>query len=181
MLFADDFSDPSSGWWTGTNELGEVRYEGGELHLLNYTGAAFRTSSEPGLHFTDTIMEVQSRLVGGSDDNWHSHSCRVVDDNNYYSLSFSADGYYMGMKVVGGERTNFVSPTRSGVIRQGTGATNVARLECVGSHLRLRVNGTLLIDVTDTSLSEGDIGLGVTSLAGEYSEVAFDNLLVSAP
>ncbi len=57
----------------------------------------------------------------------------------------------------------------------------MARVECVDDQLRFWVNGELPVDVTDGSLSEGDMGLGVALLDGEYSEVVFDNLVVSAP
>jgi hypothetical protein len=61
------------------------------------------------------------------------------------------------------------------------GAVNVVRVECVGDQLRFWVNGELLVDIVDDSLTDGDIGLGVASLGGEYSEVAFDNLVILAP
>jgi hypothetical protein len=181
LPFEDDFSDPSSGWWTGSTEGGWVRYEDGELHILNYTAAEYATNSLPGLNVTDLIMEVESRLVDGSDDNWHAHYCRYLDSDNYYLLSFSTDGYYESMGRVNGVNTSFVPPTRSEAINQGAGVTNVARVECVGNRLRFFVNGTLLTDVTDSSLAAGDIGLGVSSLDGEYSQVAFDNLAAYAP
>lgn len=181
LPFEDDFSDPSSGWWTGSTEEGWVRYEDGELHVLNYTAAEYATDSFPGLDLTDLIMEVDSRLVDGSEDNWHAHYCRYMDSDNHYVLSFSADGYYESRAEVNGVKINLVPPTRSEAINQGRGATNVARLECVGNRLRFFVNGTLLTDVTDSSLAAGDIRLGVSSLDGEYSQVAFDNLVVSAP
>jgi hypothetical protein len=181
ILFEDDFSDPTSGWWTGSTDDGWVRYQDGELRMLNYTTAARITSSQPGQSFTDLVMEVESRLVDGSDDNWHGLSCRYVDSENYYIMQFSADGYYSGAAKVEGEITEFAEPSPSEAINLGEGATNVARLECVGSNLRFLVNGTLLIDVTDTKLTEGDIELRANSLGGEYSEIAFDNLVVSAP
>jgi hypothetical protein len=183
VLFEDDFSDPSSGWETGSTDEGWVRYQDGELHILNYTAAEDVTRSFPRQYFTDLIMEVESRLVDGSDDNWHTHYCRYVDSSNYYAVAFSADGYYAGTAKVDGVSARLVESASSDAINRGVGATNVVRLECTGNRLRFFVNGTLLIDVTDTQLIGGDIGLQVASLGGEYSEVAFDNLVVypSAP
>lgn len=180
-LFADDFSDPDSGWSTGSTDGGEIRYEDGELLIRDYTTPSAPTISWPGQSFTDMIMEVESRWVGGTDDNWHGHYCRHVDDDNYYVVAFSADGYYTGFAEVGGERNDWVGPTRSDAIRQGIGTTNVARLECVGSRIRFWVNDTLLIDVTDTNLTAGDVALDAESQDGEYTEIAYDNLIVLAP
>ena len=181
LPFEDDFSNASSGWWTGSTDSGWVRYQDGELHILNYTAADDATRSVPRQYFTDLIMQLESRLVDGSDDNWHTLYCRYADTSNYYALAFSADGYYAGAAKVDGVTTNLVESSPSEAINQGVGATNVARLECVGNRLRFFVNGTLLIDVTDSQLIGGDIGLEVASLGGEYSQVAFDNLVVSAP
>jgi len=181
VLFRDDFSDPSSGWWTGSDEEGEIRYEDGELRIRDYTVPDLATVSLPGLQFTDLVMEVESSLVDGSGDNWLGHYCRYADTNNYYVMAYSADGYYTGFALVNGERSQFAEPTRSDSIRQGTGATNLARLECVGSSLRFWVNGELLIDVVDIGLAEGDIALDAESQDGEYTEVGFDNLVVTAP
>ncbi len=55
------------------------------------------------------------------------------------------------------------------------------RVECEGNTLRLYANGHLLSEVTDSTFSNGYVGLGVTSLAGSYSEAAFDNFVITAP
>jgi len=181
VLWEDGFSDPGSGWSTGSYDSGEVRYEGGELHIRNNTASQYATYSNPGLWFADLIIEVESRLVEGSEDNWHHLNCRVAAPGTYYIASYSADGYYSASAWVDNEQISLVPPTASDAIRQGVGVANVARLECVGNQLRFWVNGELLIDVTDSAISEGDIGLGAGSMAGEYSEIAFDNLVVRAP
>jgi hypothetical protein len=181
LLWEDDFSDPASGWSTGSFPSGEVRYEGGELRIRNYTAADLTTYSLPDLRFSDLVMEVESRLVDGSQDNWHFHVCRWVDLENFYLFGYSADGYYIALATIGGQQITHVPSTSSQAIRQGVGAVNVVRAECVGDQLRFWVNGELLVDIIDDSLTDGDIGLGVASLGGEYSEVAFDNLVVRPP
>ena len=64
---------------------------------------------------------------------------------------------------------------------ESTRPRNLTRLECIGSSLRFWVNGELLIDVVDTGLAQGDIALDAESQDGEYTDVAFDNLIVSGP
>jgi hypothetical protein len=181
VLWEDDFSDPASGWSTGSFPSGEVRYEGGELRIRNYTAADLTTYSLPDLRFSDLVMEVESRLVDGSQDNWHFHVCRWVDLENFYLFGYSADGYYIALATIGGQQITHVPSTSSQAIRQGVGAVNVVRVECVGDQLRFWVNGELLVDIVDHSLTDGDIGLGEASLGGEYSDVAFDNLVIRAP
>jgi parallel beta-helix repeat protein len=180
VLFADDFGDESGGWWTGVDDGGEVRYEDGELRIRDYTEPQPETVTRPGRRFTDLILEVESRLVDGTEDNWHGIYCRYNDSDNWYVAAFSADGYYTGLAMVGGERTEWVKE-HSDAIRQGLDVTNEVRLACVGSSIRFWVNGTLLIDVTDTRLPEGDIALDAESEDGDFTEIAFDNLIVLAP
>jgi parallel beta-helix repeat protein len=180
VLFADDFADESGGWWTGVDDGGEARYEDGELRIRDYTEPKPATVTRPGRQFTDLVLEVESRLVGGTENNWHGVYCRYNDGGNYYVAAFSADGYYTGLAMVGGETTEWVKE-RSDAIRQGLEVTNEVRLACIGSSIRFWVNDTLLIDVTDTRLLEGDIALDAESEDGDYTEIAFDNLIVSAP
>ena len=181
LLFEDDFSDPAGGWLTGATEQGQVSYEEGELHLLNYTAAEYSILTKAGRTFGDVVVEVETRLVGGNEDNWIGVLCRFVDADNHYKMLFSSDGYYQAAAVVDGEQYQLVKYAASEAIRQGVGETNVVRLECVGSALRFYINGTLLVDVMDATFAEGDIAFEVFSLGGEYSEVAFDNLRAYGP
>ena len=59
--------------------------------------------------------------------------------------------------------------------RQGKDAVNDVKVSCVGSRLQFWVNDTVLIDWEDDRLTEGEFGVAVTSLEGEFSEGAFDN------
>ena len=179
-LFSDDFSDPRSGWETGDYEGGWADYEGGWLHIEDYTLDESCTYSDLYRYYSDVAVEVETKLVAGTDDNWHTIYCRCVDDNNYYDFGISADGYYEILLWSGGEQIDLTGePTLSSHIRQGWDVTNVMRAECDGNTLRLYANGHLLAEVTDDTFSRGFIGLGVTSLAGSYSEVAFDNIVVT--
>ncbi len=180
LPYSDDFSSSTSGWDTFADEDGRASYEGGWLHVTTYTAAGFATYSCAHQHFTDFILEVETKLVAGTDDNWHQIVCRYLDDN-YYDFDISADGYYGILAWIQGSRHVLVEPTSSIHILQGRNATNRVRVECVGSTLSLSVNGHLLVEVTDARLHGGDICLGVSSLAGTFSEVAFDNIVVTAP
>ncbi len=178
--FSDDFSDSKSGWWVGRNANGSVRYENEELLILNYTAADAVTLSIARRHFADSIMDVESRLVQGSDNNWHVFYCRYTP-SNFYALLYSADGYYTVFKMQDNEGVSLQEAKSSNAIRQGVGATNAVRLSCVGDQLRFWINDTLLVDLKDDTLTEGDIALGVIALDDEFSEVAFDNLVVTVP
>jgi hypothetical protein len=181
VLLSDDFSDPGSGWTTYDDYDGQVAYRNGYLYIKDYTNPSGTTFSCTLGYFTDFILEVETWLVGGTDDNWHAVLCRWEGEGNDYAFAISADGYYTLAKVVNGNVIAIVSPTYSSHINQGVGAVNLVHIECIGSSLSLSVNGHLLESVTDSTFSGGDICLAATSLAGTYTEVAFDNIIVTEP
>lgn len=182
VLFSDDFSNPSSGWETGDYDDGWVEYQIGALHIEDSTYDDACTYSDLSLYYSDLAIEVETWLVAGTDDNWHQVFCRCVDDDNYYNFGISADGYYAISLWQNGVRSALSgSPTLSSYINEGWDVVNLMRVECEGNTLRLYANGHLLSEVTDSTFSNGYVGLGVTSLAGSYSEAAFDNFVITVP
>jgi uncharacterized repeat protein (TIGR02543 family) len=183
VLFLDDFSDEAGVWDTFSNEDGSAFYENGWLHLINYTSAAVVTDTYAYQYFTDFVLEVETKLVGGTDDNWHQVFCRNQDDDNYYEFAISADGYYYVSRYIGGLEVLLAGAeaNHSSYIHQGQGVTNLIHIECIGSILSLSVNGHVLATVTDTTFTGGDIGLAASALSGTFTEIAFDNIVVSEP
>ena len=181
VLFSDDFSDEAGVWDTYSDEYGSVSYEDGWLHLINDNPAEFATGTWAHQHFTDFILEVETKLVAGTDNNWHTIVCRYQDSDNSYYFQTSADGYYAIYKFVNGDFIALASVTYSSYINQGVGAVNQIHIECIGSSLSLSVNGHLLEEVTDTSFTGGDVALCAEALAGTFTEVAFDNIMITKP
>jgi len=181
VLFSDNFSNEAGLWDTYSAEYGSVFYKDGWLHLTNNNPAEFATGTWAHEHFTDFILEVETKLVAGTDSNWHIVVCRYQDSNNSYYFGTSADGYYFISKFVNGNQVSLASTTYSSYISQGVGAINLIHIECIGSNLSLSVNGHLLKQVTDTTIGAGDIVLVADALAGTYTEIAFDNVIVTKP
>jgi uncharacterized repeat protein (TIGR02543 family) len=181
VLFSDDFSDESSGWVTYDDYDGRVIYHDGCLYVKDYTNPSGSMYGESQRYFTDFILEVETWLVDGTDDNWHGVGCRLEDEDNYYAFGISADGYYEISKWTNTNRTAFVGPTFSSYINQGQGAINRIHIECIGSSLSLSVNGHVLKSFTDDTFTGGDISLAANSLSGTFTEVAFDNIVVTEP
>jgi len=181
ILFSDDFTDEASGWDTYSAEYGSVFYRDGWLHLINNNPADFATGTWAGKHFTDFVLEVETKLVAGTDNNWHIVACRYQDSHNSYRFGISADGYYFVYKVDKGDWIRLASTTYSSSINQGVGAINLIRIECVGSNLGLSVNGHMLWQGTDTTFTGGDIVLVANAVGGTFTEIAFDNLVISRP
>ena len=183
VLFSDDFNDPSSGWFTFSDQWGAASYKNGWFHVKDALRDDEFVGSHAGQYFTDLVLEVDTKLIDGSTDNWHIISCRSNQVDTWYSFGISADGYYGVSKTLDGRQTYLMDPTYSTNIRKGKGIINLVHIECIGSTLTLTVNGHLLAEVTDYSLTGGDIELGanVLSYTPSFTEVAYDNLVVTAP
>ena len=181
VLFSDDFNDPSSGWEVGDWGIGWADYQEGCFHIEDYESIDSCTWSNLYLDFSDFVLEVETRLVAGTENNWQTVYCRCVDDINSYDFSISADGYYQILLWRDGESTSLTGePRRTNLIKQGQGVTNLIRVECDGSKLSMYVNGCFLVETTDDTFSSGYVGLGVASFEDVSSEVAFDNLVITA-
>ena len=130
--------------------------------------------------FTNHVIQVETTLVGGTDNNWQTVMCRWTSADNYYEFGISADGYFLLDVWVDGRKMNkSLGPTRSRHIRLGRNVVNVLRAECVGNTLRLSVNGHVLAEIDDDNYASGAIGVSVVSLGDSYSQVSFDNLVVT--
>jgi len=180
VLFSDDFNDEAGAWDTYSDEDSSVFYEDGWLHLINNSASEFATGTWAHQHFTDFILEVETKLVAGTDSNWHMVVCRYQDSGSYF-FRISADGYYFISKLLNGIWTALASITYSSYINQGVDAANLIHIECIGSNLRLSVNGHLLWQGTDATLTGGDIVLAASALSGTFTEIAFDNITVAEP
>lgn len=182
VILTDDFSDPLSGWDTFDDADGRAVYQDGSLVIRDSTANPGRTSSHlVSCHVRDVIVEFDVKWIGGTDDNWQSVEVRQDGKGNNYGFDISADGFYGIVIDVAGVPEQLAGITRSNHIRRGQNVVNSVRASAIGSTLRLSVNGHLLAEVTDTRLKEGHISFSVSSLAGQYSEVAFMNLVVMQP
>jgi hypothetical protein len=181
VLFQDDFSRTSSGWDRVNVDDGMTDYDNGVYRIVVNTDNT-DVWANPGLSFTDVRIEVSATKAGGPDDNDFGVICRYMDENNWYSLIISSDGYYAIVKVKDGyqELLGMSEMGYSDAINQGA-ATNTVRADCIGSTLTLYANGTQLVSVTDSDFASGDVGL----LAGTFdvigTDITFDNFTVYKP
>jgi hypothetical protein len=147
---------------------------------VNSPNADFWTN--PGLYFTDVLIDVDAGKIGGPDDNDFGILCRYQDTENFYFLIISSDGYYGIGKVQEGKQELLEPPQMYHSDFIFTGETpNHLQAECNGSRLALAVNGVLIAETTDSTFQEGDIGLIVGSFDVPGVDIWFDNLLVKVP
>jgi hypothetical protein len=181
VLFSDDLSSWRSEWepvYDSTD--GKTTYSGGSLHIRDNkppSGTMYHTLNK---NFNDFILDVDTKLVDGTIDNWVGLEIRCQDESNYYTLDISSDGYYEISKWENGNKVKLVKPTNSSYIYTGVGATNHLHVEADKNTLSLSVNGHQLSTVTDNTFNEGTVKLMVNCVKeSEFTEVAFNNLVIT--
>jgi hypothetical protein len=181
ILFIDDFSDESSGWDRINEDEGVTDYSDGVYRIAVNTDNT-DIWANPGLSFTDTVIEVDAKKVGGPDDNDFGIICRYQDLSNFYFFIISSDGFYGIAKVIDGEQIliGLENMEYSDTINQGN-SSNKLRADCIGKNLVLHINGQKLLEVNDSQYSTGDVGLiaGTFNVAG--TDIHFDNFIVRKP
>jgi Tol biopolymer transport system component len=180
LVLSDDFSDADSGWLVQSEEEYGYGYEGGEyvIEHLNQNDRS-RWITLPDRTFSDFTAEVDVRFdtdvefVGGA------LIWRWQDNDNFYFFRVRNTGEYDLRKRVDGEWERITEATASADINKGA-ATNRLKVVTVGDSISLYVNGQHLGDFSDSSFSEGRIGLyaSVYTESPITSKIFFDNLNV---
>jgi len=180
LPWADDFSDPSSGWQAQSDASADVSYSDGVMRVLVKWPNSFAWASAE-REFGDFHLSVDAAQVAGPDDNEYGVQVRMKDNRHLYRFSISGDGYYRIVKLDGEKEVVLGDDwTEADAIRTGV-AVNHLEVICQGTTLTFRVNGELLAEVEDSSYREGDIGLYAGSFFEPGVEVNFDNLEVVEP
>jgi hypothetical protein len=182
VLLFDDFSDPESGWDTGSSSNGSQEYIGGEFNMdIKTKGFCFW--STPRRTYEDVIIEVDAHRLSGSADNEYGVICRYVDGDNFYYLAISTDGYYNIGKMSQGEWLPLGDGTIGSNDTAILGGTDVNHIKatCEGDSLSLEANGILLMTTTDKEIANGDVGMYACTYQNPGSTIVFDNYIVTRP
>jgi len=180
LPWADDFSDPASGWQAESDASAEVGYYEGVMRLLVKVPNRLAWASA-GREFSDFHLAVEATQVAGPDDNEYGILVRVRDADHFYRFSISGDGYYQVSKYDGEEWVVLSGDwTSSDAIRMGV-ATNLLEVVCQGTTMTFLANGVTLTQVEDRSYPRGDVGLYAGSFFEPGVEVHFDDLIVTEP
>lgn len=182
VLFQDDFSDSSSGWDRSSFVGGSTDYENSGYRIfVNETN--YSAWANPNRNYSDVRIEVEARKIGGDDDNEFGVICRHANINNFYVATISSDGFYGFLKREDGgslQLLNMENMLPSEAINLGN-ATNLIRLDCVGSTLSLYVNGKFVGETVDDSIGSGDVGLYAGTFSVPGTDIFFDNFVVREP
>jgi S1-C subfamily serine protease len=176
VIFSDDFSSGSSGWDTGSNSEGSVRYQAGQLVIWVFSTYYIIWTNYSNETFADIQITVDTEVLQESGYGEYGIICDYQDGNNFYILSISEDGYFTIYKFVDGDEVDIIGWTPTDLIDLEAPATITAT--CANGKLSLAYNDILLAEAQDASFGSGLIGLIASTYDVADMTVAFDNLVV---
>ena len=183
VLFSDDFSNPNSGWpSTDDGDEDFIGYADGNYRIFVSAPELLLFATSADSFQNDVQVEIDATKVGGPDDNYFGLICRYQDLDNFYFFLLSSDGF-AGIGMYLNDELQFLSGeqfNQTDAINQGN-ATNHVRADCVGDQLTLYVNGEQVATATDSTFSNGNVGMLARANAEAGVDILFDNLIVSAP
>jgi hypothetical protein len=181
VLFADNFTDPLSGWDVRHDPDAVTDYQGGAFVI--FVGKVNTILwSKPNHYLTDVVVEVDAREAAGPDDNLYGVICRYQDSNNFYRFVIAGNGFAGITKRANGTVTVISAPklTRSPAVNLGQ-ASNHLKAVCQGNQLSLYVNDQLVAQATDGDFPGGDVGLLASADKHPGVEIHFTNFVVTQP
>jgi hypothetical protein len=184
--YFDDFSDPNSGWASGENATTIYRYLSGEYQIyLKQANSSWAVTPDLVMP-SDYRIEVDARKVSPGDcsyglifgTRWTSTSWET-----YQFVIWPTSGeFYVEKRTLDGSWTQIQDWTYSSAINLGY-ATNHIQVDRIGTAIRIYINGTQVLNITDTSFtgSGRDAGVRAYSYSDAPVDVRFDNFRASQP
>jgi len=185
ILYQNSLADPKGGWVAHQTTNSTMDYVTGGYHIsittIDLMAMAYMT---PRKSFqNDVSIEVDATKTAGPDDNDIAVICRFQDENNFYFLTITSDGY-AGIAMYKNNIRSILSGSSfepSSAIKRGA-ATNHLRADCVGTTLTLYVGGTQVSTATDSTFTTGGgAGLMAKSNGTAGVDILFSNFVVSKP
>ena len=175
VVFADDFSDPASGWPIGEGESPYWRYVEDEYEVAA-SPRTYQGPLGPGVPLGDGAFEATVRLIENAGAR---AGLRFGLPNGFLTFDVRGDGRFeLGHRRGGGFRY-LVLPSASEHVRP-LGEANRLRLELDGDRATLFANGHFLGAIEDPAIGEpGVAGLIVVNSTGARAVARFDDVLVT--
>ena len=169
-LYANDFEGDSAGPWTHTG-VGLWHLWTGLSGMYYQSSIAADARASIGVPTSDQIVRARARLdtfatATGTQERWFGLMARHVDPRNFYYLSLRSSNTVSLRKVVNGNIT--VLKSAAFTVRPATWYQ--LRFDAIGNHLRVYVDGNLLLEATDGSLPTGNSGPVMFRAAVDYDD-----------
>ena len=180
--FFDDFSDPSSGWWTGETDTGRIEYKDGEYRVLVKRESHYWILGSPACDRENYSVEVDARWAGNSGSSYGLVFGIQGDFEQFYSFEVNTDYQeYALYRYNSTGWTELVLWTGAAAVINPGAQTNHLKAIRNGNDITLEINGTILGTWSESTIT-GDSGTGL--IVSSYSDLAnadahFDNFRVT--
>jgi hypothetical protein len=149
-----------------------------EAYRLRATQPGVFALAHPGRNFSDMVVTVEATPLTPADVSGVAYGvmCRVQANGDGYAFLVRGDAWVSIQQVRGGKLSPLVGWEATAYVDPGS-ELNVIEAYCSAEYLSLRVNGTTVLEVEDTTYNQGDVALAVVGVG----EVEFDNWIVAEP
>jgi hypothetical protein len=178
-VLLDDSFTADRAWAERQEEDFRFYYADGGYRIFNALFSV-QVSSVRSFTLDDAYLETAARLSSGEQNAYFGPVCRWQNLGNYYGFGVNASGGYAIYRLQNG-RVTFLAQGQDdqGRLRTGLDENRIAAL-CSGNTLTLVVNDQLLLEVQDSTFSQGQVGLGTLTQSGA-SEAHFENFILVRP
>jgi eukaryotic-like serine/threonine-protein kinase len=182
LALNDRLSDNSNGyfWYEGNDSTGTCGFSGGAYNVSLSQQGIYHYCTAGATNYSNFTYQVQMTIVQG--DSGGIIFRTDLANGNYYYFHISIDGSY-SLDII--NNNSFVSTLKSGsntannntTINTGLNQSNLIAVVANGSSIDLYVNGQHIDSVTDSTFSQGEIGVAASS-NGNLTEVVFSRAMV---
>ena len=179
IIYEDDFSDPASGWTTGSDAENTVDYGAGQINI-NIYNSDMLTITTPRKNFSDVMIETTVDTSGTDSETWFGIVCNYKDPKNYSLAAIKSYGYYSILELKDNQwkwLTGGGAPAYSQRIAVDATSYKLGLL-CFQNVLTLWVDGVHIISRTNATSSSGDVGLAAWTEGQSKTKVRFDDFKV---
>lgn len=174
MLFQDDFS-ADRGWQLAQGSTGAISLLAQRLVIAVHGPGATLYSLSPAPEQTDLTVEVdvRSEICDAGDEFGLMVRARSLEV--HYRFTLSCDGMLRASRFDDGGEAALAPSTPTDAAFSGAPAVNHLSLEAVGNRMRFAVNQIQVLEVTDSRIPSGGVGLIVRARRGSQTTISFDN------
>lgn len=178
FLYEDDFATAGGDWKIASDVSGSSKYDGGGYRITAEKSDYMNWSILADHTFSDGILSVSFQKNAG-DDNLSGAAIfwRIKDGNNFYFLQITWDGFYSINKYLDNELIE-ISPWKQSPYLRPSPEKNAVIIRFSGDRSDIYINDKFVTSITDTSFSNGRIGLGVAPSPESSEDVTFNDLTV---
>jgi hypothetical protein len=179
VIFADDFSSPTSGW-TRANQDGHVLSysEGTYLIMAPMREQGWVDVGLSPMKFTDAVLSVDFQIV--SEDSGNTCAIvawRVQDWKNYYALMLSDKGFVNVSRLVNGQFIPIYDWKKVSALNMDHQANHID-IVFTKENSTVYINQELVTKFKDVNYTVGAVGLGALSATDSAIQVRFDNVIL---